>query len=97
MNSERKLAVQHAECNTNGRMKCMAKEKVSISVDAAVLAAADADAKAAGLNRSELIERALRNEHLRISLETYKKLTVPALKINEYAQRVYGANRSAGL
>ena len=75
----------------------MAKAKISISVDVAVLAAADADAKAAGLNRSELIERSLRNEHLRNSLDDYTKRTVPALKIDEYAQRVYAANRSAGL
>lgn len=75
----------------------MPKAKISITVDVGVLAAADADAKAAGLNRSELIERALRNEHLRSSLDDYAKRTVPALKIDEYAQRVYGANRSAGL
>ena len=75
----------------------MAKEKISISVDVAVLAAADADAKAAGLNRSELIERALRNEHLRNSLVEYKKRTVPALKIDDYAHAIYSANRSAGL
>lgn len=30
----------------------MAKEKISVTVDAAVLADADSDAKAAGLNRS---------------------------------------------
>jgi len=75
----------------------MAKEKVSISIDVAVLSAADADARAAGINRSELIERALRNEHLRNSLDDYKKRIVPALKIDEYADEVYRANRSAGL
>ena len=37
----------------------MAKGKVSVTLDQSVLAAADADADAAGLNRSELIERAL--------------------------------------
>jgi hypothetical protein len=82
---------------TIGRIKSMAKEKVSISIDVAVLSAADADARAAGINRSELIERALRNEHLRNSLDDYKKRTVPALKIDEYADEVYRANRSAGL
>ena len=41
------------------------RKKISVTVDAAVLAEADADARVAGLNRSELIERALRNEHLR--------------------------------
>ncbi len=75
----------------------MAKEKISISIDVAVLAAADADARASGLNRSELIERALRNEHLRHSLAEYTKHTVPALNIDEYADGVYRANRSAGL
>ena len=82
---------------TSGRLYGMAKEKISISVDAAVLAATDADAKSAGLNRSEQIERALRNEHLRNSLDDYKKRAVPALKIDEYAQQVYRANRSIGL
>ena len=40
----------------------MAKDKVSVTIDQAVLAAADADARAVGLNRSEMIERALRIE-----------------------------------
>jgi metal-responsive CopG/Arc/MetJ family transcriptional regulator len=78
-------------------MTGMAKEKISISLDGAVLAAADADAREAGLNRSELIERALRNEHLRNSLDEYKYRTVPALKIDDYADEVYRANQSAGL
>ncbi|HKI39118.1 MAG: ribbon-helix-helix protein, CopG family [Mycobacterium sp.] len=75
----------------------MAKDKVSVTLDQAVLAAADADAKAAGLNRSELIEQALRNEHLRIALTNYTGRTVPALNIDGYAQKVYQANRTAGL
>jgi len=75
----------------------MAKDKVSVTIDQAVLAAADADAQAAGLNRSEMIERALRNEHLRISLENYTTRTVPALGIGVYADKVYQANRAAGL
>lgn len=75
----------------------MAKNKVSVTIDEAVLAAADADARAAGLNRSEMIERALRNEHLRISLEDYTTYTVPALDIDAYAQKVYQTNRAAGL
>ncbi|GAB4664302.1 ribbon-helix-helix protein, CopG family [Mycobacterium avium] len=75
----------------------MAKDKVSVTIDRAVLAAADADAEAAGLNRSELIEQALRNEHLRISLTNYTTQTVPALDIDAYAAKVYQANRAAGL
>lgn len=75
----------------------MAKEKISVTVDASVLAAVDAAAREAGLNRSEMIEKALRNEHLRAALHTYKTETVPALNIDEYAQRVYETNRSAGL
>lgn len=75
----------------------MAKEKISVTVDAALLAEADADAKAAGLNRSELIEQALRNEHLRRALHTYTTRTAPALDIDAYATRVYQANRAAGL
>lgn len=75
----------------------MGKSKVSVTIDQDVLAAADADAATAGLNRSELIERALRNEHLRIALETYTAHTVPALDIDAYAAKVYQANRSAGL
>jgi hypothetical protein len=49
----------------------MAKEKISVTVDATVLAATDADARAAGLNRSEMIEQALRNEHLRVALQKH--------------------------
>lgn len=81
----------------NGSISGMAKEKISVTVDAAVLAAADADAKAVGLNRSEMIEQALRNEHLRVALQNYRTRTVPALDINAYAQKVYQANRAAGL
>lgn len=75
----------------------MAKDKVSVTIDRAVLAAADADARAAGLNRSEVIEQALRNEHLRIALDDYTTRTVPALDIDGYAQKIYHANRAAGL
>lgn len=74
----------------------MTKEKISVTVDAAVLAAIYADARAAGLNRSEMIEQALRNEHLRVALRDYTAKTVPALDIDAYAQRVYQANRAAG-
>jgi metal-responsive CopG/Arc/MetJ family transcriptional regulator len=75
----------------------MAKDKVSVTLDQTVLAAADADAKAAGLNRSELIEQALRNEHLRIALKNYTARTVPALNIDGYAEKVYQANRAVSL
>ena len=75
----------------------MAKDKISVTIDQAVLAAADADAAAAGLNRSEMIERALSNEHLRTSLQNYTAHTVPTLGIDTYAKTVYQANRAAGL
>lgn len=75
----------------------MAKEKVSVTVDATVLADADSDAKAAGMNRSEMIERALRNEHLRRALHTYTTRTAPALSIDSYAKQVYEANQAADL
>ncbi|HET9875541.1 MAG TPA: ribbon-helix-helix protein, CopG family [Mycobacterium sp.] len=75
----------------------MTKEKISVTIDASVLAAADAAARAAGLNRSELVEQALRNEHLRIALHNYTTRTVPALNIDAYAEQVYQANRTAGL
>ncbi|MFY9918847.1 MAG: ribbon-helix-helix protein, CopG family [Mycobacterium sp.] len=75
----------------------MAKDKISVTVDASVLAAADADARAAGLNRSEMIEQALRNEHLRVALQNYTTRTVPALDIDAYAQKVYDTNRAADL
>ena len=71
----------------------MAKEKVSVTVDSDVLAGIDAEARAAGMNRSEMIERAMRNEHLRLELERYKKITVPKLGIDEYADMLYRANR----
>lgn len=78
-------------------MTCMANAKVRIAVDQAVLAAADVDAKAAGLKRSELVERSLRHEHLRIALEGYAATTVPGLNINDYAHRIYRVNRASEL
>ena len=90
-------AAPSAHGSTIGRIVGMAKEKISVTVDATVLAATDADARAAGLNRSEMIEQALRNEHLRVALQTYTTRTVPALDIDAYAQKVHQANRSAGL
>jgi hypothetical protein len=75
----------------------MAKEKISATVDSSVLALADSDASELGLNRSELIERALRNEHLRLALAAYTARTVPALNIDAYAAQVYAANRESGL
>jgi hypothetical protein len=75
----------------------MAKEKISATVDSVVLAAADSDAAELGLNRSELIERALHNEHLRLLLAGYTARTVPALNIDAYAAQVYAANRDSGL
>ncbi|MFY2859519.1 ribbon-helix-helix protein, CopG family [Mycobacterium sp. THU-M104] len=75
----------------------MTKDKVAVTIDHAVLAAADADAQAAGLNRSEMIECALRHEHLRISLQNYATRTVPTLDIDAYAEKVYQANRATGL
>ena len=75
----------------------MTKYKVSVTIDQTVLAAADADAEAAGLNRSQMFERALRNEHLRKSLEDYTTRTVPVLDIDAYAEKVHQANRAAGL
>lgn len=75
----------------------MAKYEVSLSLDQDVLAAADADAKAAGLNRSELVEQALRHEHLWIALKSYTTTTAPALNIDDYAQNIYRANRASGL
>ncbi|MFC7753863.1 ribbon-helix-helix domain-containing protein [Tsukamurella soli] len=71
----------------------MAKDKISITVDSSVLSAIDADATSSGLNRSEMIERAMRNEHLRLQLEQYRNVTVPKLGIDEYAESLYVANR----
>lgn len=75
----------------------MPKHKVSVTVDADVLAAADADAEAIGVNRSELVEQALRHEHLRLALQNYTAHTVPALNIDDYAATIYQANRAADL
>ena len=44
-----------------------------------------------------MIERALRNEHLRVALQNYTTRTVPALNIDSYAKQVYQANRATGL
>ncbi|TDD64548.1 CopG family transcriptional regulator [Jiangella aurantiaca] len=47
----------------------MAKEKVTVAISSSSLALLDADAKASGLNRSEFVERAVRNEHYRRLLD----------------------------
>ncbi|HUO39414.1 MAG TPA: antitoxin, partial [Mycobacterium sp.] len=39
----------------------------------------------------------LRNEHLRVALHNYTTRTVPALKIDAYAEQVYQANRARDL
>lgn len=70
----------------------MAKEKISVTIEAVVLAADDSYATAAGLNRSELIEQALRHERLRIALHNYTTRTIPALDIDAYADKVHQAN-----
>jgi metal-responsive CopG/Arc/MetJ family transcriptional regulator len=75
----------------------MAKNRVSVTIAHAVLEAVDADAEAAGLNRPEIFERALRNEHLRRSLTNYTTHTVPRLAIDAYAHKVYQVNRAEGL
>lgn len=75
----------------------MPKEKISATIEASVLGDADADAKQLGLNRSELIERALRNEHLRLALAGYTTRSVPALGIDDYAAKIHDANRKSGL
>jgi hypothetical protein len=74
----------------------MATEKIAVVIDAAVLAATDADAKAAGLNRSEMIEQALRNEHLRAVLQSYRTRAAPTVTLDAYGQCVQQVNRTAG-
>ena len=75
----------------------MAKEKISVTVDAAVLAATDADARAAGLNRSEMIEQALTQRASARRPADLHDPNRPALDIDTYAQKVYQANRAARL
>lgn len=70
----------------------MAKEKISATIEADVLANADADAAALGLNRSEYIEQTLRADHLRRVLIDYKTRAVPALNIDAYADDLHQAN-----
>jgi Ribbon-helix-helix protein, copG family len=75
----------------------MPKEKISATIEARILSDADADARELGLNRSELIEQALRNEHLRLALAAYTSRSVPSLGIDDYAATIYAANRKSGL
>lgn len=75
----------------------MSKEKISVTIDAAILADAEADAKLLGVNRSELIEDAVRRHHLRLQLRDYTERTVPALDIDSYAAEVNAANRASNL
>ncbi|GAB0108208.1 ribbon-helix-helix protein, CopG family [Nocardia sp. JMUB6875] len=71
----------------------MTKTEFSIAIDDAVTAEADAAAKAAGLSRSEYVERAVREANLRAALLHYRTVTVPALGIDDYAERIYHLNR----
>ena len=48
-------------------------------------------------NRSEMVEQALRNEHLRVALQDYTARAVPALDIDAHAEKVHRANQAAGL
>ena len=75
----------------------MATERISVTVDVTVLADLDADAKAAGMKRSEMIEHALRKEHLRRALHDYTARTVAALSIDAYADQIHQANLAIGL
>ena len=45
-----------------------------------MLAATDADARAASLSRSEMIEQALRNKHLRVALQNYTTPNCPGAR-----------------
>lgn len=56
----------------------MAKEKMTVTLDPSTLADIDADARQAGLNRSEFVERALRREHYRRLLERVSRPTPDA-------------------
>jgi post-segregation antitoxin (ccd killing protein) len=50
----------------------MAKDKITVTIDRDVLAELDADAEAAGLNRSEFVQRALVAEHYRRQIERWR-------------------------
>lgn len=63
----------------------MAKEKMTVTVDAGVFADVDADAREDGLNRSEYVERALRNEHYR---RLFARVEAPAPLRAEDDQRL---------
>ncbi|HEY3007284.1 MAG TPA: ribbon-helix-helix protein, CopG family [Micromonosporaceae bacterium] len=60
----------------------MAKDKVTVTIDRDVLAALDAEAAEAGLNRSQYVEAALTREFHRRRLA---KVTPPAAPAPEFA------------
>jgi metal-responsive CopG/Arc/MetJ family transcriptional regulator len=80
-----------------GRENGTARVRFSVTVDAAVLKALDTDADAMGLSRSELVEQALRNEHLRRTLREYTLHTASTLNLDSVAEQIYCANRAAGI
>lgn len=55
----------------------MAKDKITVTVDPAVICAADADAADAGLNRSQWVEAALRDAHYRRILAAAEPAPLP--------------------
>lgn len=72
-------------------------ERISATVPGEVLDQADLDAARLMCSRSELVERALRREHVRIVLEDYRVRVVAALDVARLAADVYAANLTAGL
>lgn len=55
----------------------MAKSKMTVTVDQSVLADADHAARAAGMSRSEYVERALRETHYRHLLAQATPVPLP--------------------
>jgi metal-responsive CopG/Arc/MetJ family transcriptional regulator len=67
----------------------MSKERISISLDGTLRECADVYAAADGRSRSEWIEDLIRAEQDRRVLHGYATKTVSALRIDDYADRLY--------
>jgi Ribbon-helix-helix protein, copG family. len=67
----------------------MPKEKISVTLDAEVVAAAAERAQALHMNRSEYLEDLIRRDAEASLWADYRDRTVPALDIDAYASEVY--------
>jgi hypothetical protein len=72
-------------------MISMAKDKVTVTLDPEIIAYTDADAASEGLNRSEYVERTLRDVHNRLRARRAVEGTAALLADPDFAAQLAAA------